>query len=262
MPLKAPATVVYHPRPIVLDSQGIRSLYFEREADADMALQGAMRLAMPDQIELEYVQQMMMWMLFNDAPARIGQLGLGCAALTKFCYRYFEQAHITAVELNPQVIDVCREKFKLPDNDARLNVLAMNALEFVLDRANHATLDVLQVDLYDAQAAEPALGGVEFYQACAKCLSADGMMTVNLFCDGDKHSAAYAANLQAMQAAFDAVVWLPEVHDANVVALAFKSAPSIDFDELYERAAAIRSATKLPAPYWVNGLKEWMESEQ
>jgi spermidine synthase len=261
MSSQASSSVVYHPRPIVLESQGIRSLYFEREADADMALQGAMRLAMPDQIELEYVQQMMMWLLFNDAPMHIAQLGLGCAALTKFCYRRFPAARITAIELNPLVIAICYEQFKLPPNDTRLSVRAMNALEFVLDSSNHATLDILQVDLYDAQASEPALGGVEFYQACAACLHDGGMMTVNLFCDGDKHSGAYAANLQAMQVAFDAVVWLPEVHDANVVALAFKSAPSIDFSALYERAITIRSNMKLPAPYWVNGLKEWMTAE-
>jgi spermidine synthase len=31
-------------------------------------VQGAMRIAKPDNIELEYVQMMMMWLLFNDNP--------------------------------------------------------------------------------------------------------------------------------------------------------------------------------------------------
>ena len=40
-----------------------------------------------------------------------------------------------------------------------------------------------------------------------------------------------------MQARFDVVVWLPEVHDANVVAIAFKTAPEVDLpDVLYQRA--------------------------
>ena len=260
MAIASAHSVIYHPKVIVLESQGIRSMFFEREVDADMALQGAMRMAMPDQLELDYVQQMMMWLLFQTAPNHIVQLGLGSAALTKFCYRRFPNARVTAVELNPFVIDACHEKFNLPANNARLNVLAMNAMEFVDDPENHNSIDILQVDLYDAQATEPALGGVEFYQACAACLTDDGMMTVNLFCDGNADNSAYAANLQAMQAAFDAVVWLPEVHDANVVALAFKRAPEIDFSVLYERAIAIRSAMKLPAAYWVNGLKEWMSA--
>jgi hypothetical protein len=61
-----------------------------------------------------------------------------------------------------------------------------------------------------------------------------------------------------MRDAFDAVVWLPEVHDANIVVLAFKDAPQIDFAVLYERAADIKRRYNLPAKSWVNGLKEWM----
>jgi spermidine synthase len=65
-----------------------------------------------------------------------------------------------------------------------------------------------------------------------------------------------------MRAVFDAVVWLPEVHDANIVVLAFKHAPDIDFSILYERAGAIKRAMNLPARSWVNGLKEWMRDQQ
>jgi spermidine synthase len=66
-----------------------------------------MRLRKPDAIELEYAQQMMIWMLFNPEPQHIVQLGLGTGALTKFCYRQFETARVTAVELNPSVIAIC-----------------------------------------------------------------------------------------------------------------------------------------------------------
>jgi hypothetical protein len=70
--------------------------------------------------------------------------------------------------------------------------------------------------------------------------------------------ANYDKNLAAMEQAFDAVVWLPEVHDANIVVIAFKRAPQIDFAVLYERAAEIKRRYNLPAKGWVDGLKEWM----
>jgi spermidine synthase len=98
----------------------------------------------------------------------------------------------------------------------------------------------------------------EFYQACADCLAPNGVMTANVFGD----LANYDKNLQAMEQAFDAVVWLPEVHDANIVVLAFKNAPQIDFALLHERAAGIRGRYNLPARDWVNGLKEWMQDQQ
>jgi hypothetical protein len=65
-----------------------------------------------------------------------------------------------------------------------------------------------------------------------------------------------------MEDAFDAVVWLPEVHDANIVVIAFKDAPQIDFAVLYERAGDIKRRYNLPAKNWVNGLKEWMRDHQ
>jgi spermidine synthase len=246
-----------HPDVFVSEFRGVRSLHLASEMNSDSScapIQGSMRMAVPDQIELEYVQQMMAWLLFNDAPQHIAQLGLGTAALTKFCYRYFPDAKVTAVDLNPNVISMCRDQFKLPDDDDRLQVLEMDAFDFVRHPAWQARIDVLQVDLYDAQAEGPVLDSPEFYQACADCLSDEGMMTVNLFANDLQRQ----KNITAMMAVFDVVVWLPEVHDANVVAIAFKRAPSIDFAVLYQRAAMIRVNYKLPAPYWVNGLKEWM----
>jgi spermidine synthase len=239
-----------HPPATVTEFEGVRSLHL-----GTSWVQGAMRLSRPDAIELEYVQMMMMWMLFQSAPRHIAQLGLGSAALTKFCYQRFTDARVTAVELNPNVIAICRTLFGLPDNDERLDVREMDALDFVLDPANHGKVDVLQVDLYDEQARGPVLDTPEFYQGCLDCLAPNGIMTTNVF--GDDF-ANYDKNLFNMEQVFDAVVWLPEVHDANIVVVAFKNAPQIDFSVLYERASDIKRRFNLPAKNWVNGLKGWM----
>lgn len=235
--------------PVTLSEQdGVRYLHFGTEW-----VQGAMRLRKPDWPELEYAQQMMAWMLFNPAPQHIVQLGLGTAALTKFSYRQFPEARVTAIELNPSVLAICASMFKLPPEDERLSVFEMDAMDFVLDPLNHNSIDALQVDLYDATARGPVLDTPEFYSACAACLKDDGIMTVNLF--GDHPS--YAKNLKAMMFAFNDVWCLPEVHEGNVIAIAFKQAPPVDFSAWYERAAEITAATKLPAKSWVNGLKAW-----
>jgi len=238
-----------HPPATITEFEGVRSLHL-----GTSWVQGAMRLAKPDAIELEYVQMMMMWMLFIEKPRHIVQLGLGSAALTKFCYQRFPDAKVTAVDLNPNVIAICQALFGLPPNDARLNVVEMNALDFVMNPANHGKVDVLQVDLYDEEARGPVLDTPEFYQACADCLTDKGIMTVNVF--GDYMN--YDKNFQHMELAFDAVVWLPEVHDANIIAVAFKQSPAIDFSELYERAATIKKQMNLRAKGWVDGLKSWM----
>lgn len=233
--------------PVTLSElDGVRYLHFGTEW-----VQGAMRLRKPDWLELEYAQQMMAWMLFITEPKHILQLGLGTGALTKFCYRQFEQAKVTAIDLNPAVIMICESMFKLPANDERLSVIEMDALEFVLNPENHDQFDALQVDLYDATARGPVLDSGEFYKACFDCLRPDGVLTVNLF--GDHPS--FARNLKALRFAFDKVLYLPQVHDGNVVAIAFKSHIKLDFPTLYERALQIKTLTKLPAKSWVDGLK-------
>lgn len=244
-PAKAPRKPKY--APVTLSEQdGVRYLHFGTEW-----VQGAMRIRKPDWPELEYAQQMMAWMLFEPQPRHIVQLGLGTAALTKFCYRQFPAARVTAIELNPSVIAICETMFKLPPNDERLAVLEMDALDFVSDGGNAGAVDALQVDLYDATARGPVLDTPDFYRACADCLSEDGIMTVNLF--GDHPS--YTKNLKAMRFAFAQLICLPEVHEGNVIAIAFKRKRELDFPALYERAAAIRQETRLPARSWVNGLK-------
>lgn len=232
--------------PVTLSEQdGVRYLHFGTEW-----VQGAMRIRKPDWPELEYAQQMMAWMLFIEKPQAIAQLGLGAATLTKFCYRQFPESTVTAVELNESVIAICNSMFKLPPLDERLDVLEMDAMDFVLDPANHGAFDVLQCDLYDATARGPVLDTPEFYQACKDCLADGGIMTVNLF--GDHPS--FAKNIKAMKFAFGHVICLPEVHEGNVVALCFRDRPVIDKEALAARAAQIVAETKLPAKSWVKGI--------
>jgi spermidine synthase len=234
--------------PVTLSEQdGVRYLHFGTEW-----VQGAMRLRKPDWPELEYAQQMNAWMLFIDDPREIVQLGLGTAALTKFTYRTFPDANVTAVDLNPAVLDICYSMFKLPPNDERLHVMEGDALDFVNDPANHGRFDVIQCDLYDATAKGPVLDTPEFYQSCNACLTGRGIMTVNLF--GDHPS--FARNIKAMRYAFDQVICLPEVHNGNVVAICFHTAPELDFDRLKARAAEIVETTKLPAKKWVKGMQQ------
>jgi spermidine synthase len=170
-------------------------------------IQGSMLIDAPFDIELEYVQRMMAWLLFVDATSvpkrRAMQLGLGAATCTKFCYKKLRM-QTTAIEINPQVVTACRLWFKLPADDAKLEVVISDAASEIQNSKWLGQIDALQVDLYDHEAAAPVLDSADFYAACKRLLTEDGVMTVNLF----GRTSSYQASLDKISAAFGAdAVW-------------------------------------------------------
>ena len=215
-----------------------------------------MLLDKPFDIELEYVQRMMAWLLFIPAASvatrHAMQLGLGSGALTKFCRRKLRMK-TTAIELNPQVIAACRLWFKLPADDARLSVILADAAEVVTQEHRHGTVDALQVDLYDHEAAAPVLDSEDFYADCRKLLTEDGCMTVNLF----GRSSSYDRSLQRIESAFGAeAVWaFRPTREGNTVVLALREPVQPTRTQLSERAEAIESRWGLPARKWLRVFK-------
>lgn len=214
-------------------------------------VQGAMRISRPNQLVLSYSQKMVLWMLFKQKPEQIAHLGLGSAALTKFCYHYFPESETHVAEINPDVINVCHSMFELPPDDERLHVHLANALDFVKEEQYTGKFDIMHVDLYDADAKGPVLDSPEFYADCSRCMKDDGIMVVNLF--GNVPS--YGKNIQGIKQSFMEVMPLPPVPEGNVIVLAFKKRPVIDIDVCDVLADRIKEATKLPTRQWIKDLK-------
>ncbi|MBA3593019.1 MAG: spermidine synthase [Pseudomonadota bacterium] len=219
-------------------------------------VQGSMLLDRPFDIELEYVQRMMAWLLFVDADVvasrHVMQLGLGSAALTKFCYKKLKMK-TTAVELNPQVIAACRLWFKLPKDDARLQVILADAAQEIRHPLHRGRLDALQVDLYDHEAAAPVLDSEAFYVDCRDALSEDGLMTVNLF----GRDSSYLRSLEKIAEAFgpESVWAFKPTREGNTIVLAQREPTRPERGELVQQADAIESRFGLPAKKWLRLFK-------
>jgi len=219
-------------------------------------IQGSMMLDKPFDIELEYVQRMMAWLLFVD-PAIVSrrhamQLGLGAGSLTKYCRKKLRMK-TTAIELNPQVIAACRLWFKLPADDSRLSVVLGDAAEVAAHEHWRGAVDALQVDLYDHEAAAPVLDSEDFYSDCRRLLTEEGCMTVNLF----GRSSSYAQSLEKIEAAFGAgSVWaFKPTREGNTIVLALRAPQQPNRATLAERAQTIETRWGLPARKWLRVFK-------
>lgn len=232
------------------ESGGIRYLHFGSEL-----IQGAMRIRDPDEIYLEYNQQMMAWLLFLETKPgmKVAQLGLGTGALAKFQHRYCSAVKTTVVELNSSVIVAARSMFFMPDDDRKLETLQADAKVFVRTKKNKGQFDAVQVDLYDAICDGPAASSLDFYKGCFNILKEPGVMTVNLF---SRHP-SFKINLNNICEAFgNRVLLFPESHDCNVVAMAFKG-PRLqaEWQDVVKRAKVILDKTGLPTNKWVSGIR-------
>jgi spermidine synthase len=218
-------------------------------------VQGSMNIEKPFDIDLEYVQRMMAWLLFVDLDhvnqLHAMQLGLGAAALTKFSFKHLRMK-TTAIELNPQVIAACRLWFKLPPDSERLQVVLGDAAEVAAHTHWRGQIDVLQVDLYDHEAAAPVLDSEAFYADCRQLLTPQGCMAVNLF--GRSHS--YARSLEKISAVFgaDAVWAFKPTREGNTVVLAQRTRSVPVPDVLLSRALHIEKHWGLPASKWLRVL--------
>ena len=233
------------------EMDGVRFLHLGTEW-----VQGSMLVDAPFDIELDYVQRMMAGLLFMDAGGvaqkHAMQLGLGSAALTKFCYKKLRMK-TTAVELNPQVVSACRFWFKLPPDDERLHIVLGDAALKIQNTDWAGTVDALQVDLYDEDAAAPVLDSADFYTDCRKLLTEEGCMTVNLFGE----SSSYPASVEKITAAFGAeAVWaFKPTREGNTVVLAQRNPTRPTREALVERAGVIQPRWGLPAAKWLKVFK-------
>jgi len=233
------------------DYNGVRCLHLGTEW-----VQGSMLLDDPYAIELEYVQRMMAWLLFVD-PASVAarhamQLGLGAGTLTKFCRKTLRMK-TTAIELNPMVLHACRGWFKLPPEDAKLKVVIADASLEILHAEWHGTVDALQVDLYDHEAAAPVMDDAAFYGDCRALLTDEGCMTVNLF----GRASSYERSLVKIAAAFgeDAVWAFKPTREGNTVVLAQRTPSRPTREALAQRAETIQTRWNLPATKWLRAFK-------
>lgn len=197
----------------ISEEAGVRYLHFGSDW-----VQGAMRIARPWALELDYTREMMAGLLLRpDAewPKKVLQIGLGAASVTKFLYRHRPDCKITVVEIDPGVVPVASQYFKLPDDAKRINIEIADGVDFV-GRAK-GKYDLILVDGFDGDAKAGQLDSLPFYLNCKARLSNQGLLVVNLL----SRSRKFKASVQRLGEAFDGrALAFPSCDGGNAIAFA------------------------------------------
>jgi spermidine synthase len=226
----------------ISEQSGVRYLHF-----GSAWIQGAMRIARPSHLELEYTREMMFPMLVRDDPAwphSVLQIGLGAASLTRFLYKHAPRASLTVVEIDPQVVHAARQHFKLPEDPERVRIVIAEGTRYV--RRTSERFDWILVDGFDARGRAGDLDSARFYRNCRQRLTQHGVFTVNLL----GRERARKSSLPQLREAFgERVLALPSNDVGNTVAFA-----SVDEPRRFAMAELRRLASRFKAQTAVNLL--------
>jgi spermidine synthase len=216
----------------ISENDGVRFLHL-----GGGAVQSAMRLDAPLQLELEYTRAMMGFLLFHQHPRDLCLIGLGGGSLAKFIHRHLPDSRLTALEILPEVVTAAREWFSLPPDDQRLQVSIGDGADYV--QTQPESRDVLLVDGYDAEQIAIELTSPAFYRACHAMLRPGGVAVFNLW-GSDNRFQGFLDDLA--QAFGQHVLQLPAETKANIVVFGFRAPlPDTSFAYLAGRAERLQS---------------------
>ena len=223
----------------ILEEAGVRSLHF-----GSHWIQGAMRIARPHALELEYTREMMLALLLRPGrrwTRHVLQIGLGAASLTKFLYRNRPRAALTVVEIEPAVVAAARQFFKLPVDPQRVTVEIADGHDYVAQSARE--FDLILVDGFDAKGRSGMLDMLPFYCNARARLSQEGLLVANLL----TRTRGIKASLDRILDAFDGRAQaLPSCGSGNTIVVAAAGDPiEIPRVDLMAAARALKRDTGL-----------------
>lgn len=228
----------------ISEANGVRYLHF-----GDECVQGAMRVARPWSLELEYTREMLFPLLLHPTssnpeprwPQHCLVMGLGPGSQLKFLHRHFPHTHITGVEIDPRVVATAQQFFKLPAPGPQLQFVTADGAEWVKNQVD-ASFDLILLDGFDAHGRPGPLDTEVFYAHCRRLLRTDGQLACNLL----SRSRGYQASVRRLHQAFAGhCLVLPPCDSGNAIAVASPSPLEIDLEMLQTQALALKSRTRL-----------------
>ncbi|MDP3188195.1 hypothetical protein [Limnobacter sp.] len=228
---------------LISEEKGVRQLHFGSDW-----VQGAMRIARPYALELEYTREMMAPLLLNpdvNWPRNALFVGLGVGALPKFLHKHRPNCKITVVEISHAVVAAAQMHFKLPPFAPNFRVVVNCGADYMANAVatDARQFDLIMVDGFDAKAKVGPLNSTAFYLNCKSRLSEQGYLVANLL-SNQKDS---AQSKQRLLDAFDAnALALAPCVSGNVIALAHIGAGfNKDQTELKRNCEALKEETGL-----------------
>ena len=199
----------------------------------------------------DYIRVMLMALAFCQ-PRTVLVLGLGGGALVRALHHFDDSLSITAVELREMVATIANRYFSLPVS-RNINLFITEAGEYMHKRAN-SEVDIVFVDLYEANEMHPVQKQILFVADCIGVLSEEGWLVFN-FHKMPKDNSAF---MVYMKQHFPTIL-VCTVEEGNYILLARRKALEMKLPEYKQNIANLESRLNAPLMTFFYRLSYWKE---
>jgi spermidine synthase len=154
----------------VTDVGFVRMLRFEHNRQSSMYLDS------PFDTDFEYPGYFHIALAIRPGATRTLVIGLGGGTVAKRMWRDYPEMTVDAVELDPEVVEVARRFFELPE-DERLRVFVEDGRRFV--ESARDLYDIVIIDAFDDDRVPRPLTTEEFMASARDRLLPDGVIAYN-----------------------------------------------------------------------------------
>jgi spermidine synthase len=219
------------------EENGLRTLRFGRSG----ARQSAVKLGDPDYLALPYTPVALVGLALSEEPRRFLVVGLGGGTLPMFLRKYYPNAAIDAVDIDPEVVDVAKKFFGFRE-DELMNAHVGDGRQFIENLRQ--PYDVIFLDAFGANSIPAHLTTQEFLQAVRRAVTPGGVVVGNLW--GRGANPLYNSMVRTYQEVFDELLILDVRGAGNKILLALSRKQPLSRDELTQLARKVSAAKRFP----------------
>ncbi|GGO86779.1 hypothetical protein GCM10011348_38460 [Marinobacterium nitratireducens] len=169
----------------------------------------------------EYVQAMLLALLYKPAPRHVTLFGLGGGNLSNCLQAYDPTLQLTVVELRALVAETARNWLYLSEGPGLR--LRIEDAECYAASSTERT-DILFSDLFLDEGMQAVQLDRDFLGDCQRLLNPDGILVLNLWDEGQPRNQKALGRLKEL---FDGQCLLCPVNGGNLIALAFNGKPPV-----------------------------------
>ncbi len=147
------------------------------------ALHSVINLQAPQKLALKNLEYLVGILLFLPEPAKILLLGTGGGSLVHFLRFHYPNSHLTALDLDAELLEFMHQKMRLPKGDQFLSYVIDDADHYLHHCTQH--FDLILVDIFTGTQSPEWLLELQSMQRLFSLLSDQGAVSYNLLIDSE-----------------------------------------------------------------------------